>query len=212
MGVSSCSPDVSFSPDGKQFMTGVNNMNVRFWDVKTGKRVRRLLKGHTAPITAAAYCPNGKMVVTGSEDGTLRIWNLQTCQQIGEPIESVEEGEFGLVAVSPDGKRVAAAEKDSRTVRIWDVETHQQVGQSLAWHSKEVTCIAFSHDGKMIVTGSHDWALRIWDVETGHPLGSPLPGISLPGHAIAFSSDDKRIISSPPCNPLRIWDISGLKL
>ncbi|KIJ46212.1 hypothetical protein M422DRAFT_250250, partial [Sphaerobolus stellatus SS14] len=37
----------------------------------------------------------------------------------------------------------------------------------LTGHSDGINCIAFSHDGKRIVSGSHDNTIRIWDAETG---------------------------------------------
>jgi WD40 repeat protein len=34
-------------------------------------------------------------------------------------------------------------------------------------HSGEVNSIAFSSDGKRIVSGSHDMLVKIWDADTG---------------------------------------------
>ena len=39
--------------------------------------------------------------------------------------------------------------------------------RSLAGHSKEVTSVAISADGKSVVSGSWDKTVKIWDVETG---------------------------------------------
>ncbi len=39
--------------------------------------------------------------------------------------------------------------------------------KNLVGHMGEVTSVAFSPDGKRIVTGSADQTARVWDVETG---------------------------------------------
>ena len=36
--------------------------------------------------------------------------------------------------------------------------------------------MAFSPDGKRIVSGSGDNTVRVWDADTGQPLGEPLTG------------------------------------
>jgi len=38
---------------------------------------------------------------------------------------------------------------------------------TLTGHADEVTCIAFSRDGKRIVSASSDGLVKIWDVGTG---------------------------------------------
>jgi WD40 repeat protein len=68
------------------------------------------------------------------------------------------------VAVSPDGRLIAAAMAD-RSVRIWD-ETGQQ-HPALQGHSDLVEDIAFSPDGKLLASASYDKTIRIWQIETG---------------------------------------------
>ncbi len=40
--------------------------------------------------------------------------------------------------------------------------------------TRAVSCMAFSPDGKTIVTGSYDKTARLWDAATGRPLGQPM--------------------------------------
>src|SRR4051812_22853680 len=70
------------------------------------------------------------------------------------------------LAVSGDGRRIASgAWKDSNdlSVRVWDVQTGKQV-QKLDGHTQAVAALAWSKDGKQILSGSLDRTLRLWDV------------------------------------------------
>ena len=66
--------------------------------------------------------------------------------------------------------------------------------------------MAFSPDGKRIVTGSGDQTVKVWDAETGQKL-------ALKGHthvsSVAFSPDGKRIVTGSGARTqidVRVWD------
>ena len=66
--------------------------------------------------------------------------------------------------------------------------------------------VAFSPDGKRIVSASRDNTLRLWDVHTGQSIGEPLQGHQSPVLSVAFSPDGNRIISASWDQTLRLWD------
>jgi WD40 repeat protein len=76
----------------------------------------------------------------------------------------------------------------------------------LEGHADQVTSVAFSPDGKSIVSGSHDTTVHIWHVETGAALREPLEGHTDQVTSVAFSPDGKRIVSGSYDNTVRIWD------
>ena len=66
---------------------------------------------HTAPIRAAAVDAAGRFIVTGSDDKTVRIWSVsdgKLLQTIRVPAGPGDIGKIRAVAMSPDGKIVAA--------------------------------------------------------------------------------------------------------
>ncbi|KAJ7510808.1 WD40-repeat-containing domain protein, partial [Mycena galericulata] len=70
------------------------------------------------------------------------------------------------------------------------------LGHPLKGHTGSVWSVAFSPDGKQIVSGSRDSTVRIWDLKTGATLKHPLIGHTDSILSVASSSDGKRIASS----------------
>ncbi|KIN96361.1 hypothetical protein M404DRAFT_82641, partial [Pisolithus tinctorius Marx 270] len=78
----------------------------------------------------------------------------------------------------------------------------------LQGHSDEVRSVAFSPDGKRIVSGLLDNTVRVWDAERGVQISSPLEGHTWSVTSVAFSPDRKRIriVSGSEDNTVRVWD------
>ncbi|HEV3167525.1 MAG TPA: WD40 repeat domain-containing protein, partial [Isosphaeraceae bacterium] len=81
-----------------------------------------------------------------------------------------------------------------------------QTAGTLDGHTEPVYSIAWSPDGKMIVTGGFDNTVRLWDAATRKERQT------FKGHdnlvlAVAFSPDGKRILSGGLDKTAKIWDI-----
>lgn len=105
------------------------------------------------------------------------------------------KGNIRQVAYSPNGMHVAAA--GSAGIWIYDVTIHQEVAL-LTGNMGPVSSVAFSPDGRTIVSGSDDGSVRVWDAKTGkhrqtfttnaHRVLSV--AFSLEGNIIASGGDD----------------------
>jgi len=84
---------------------------------------------------------------------------------------------------------------------VWPVLQHVLHG-----HKSTVISVAFSPDGKSIVSGSHDKTIRLWDAETGEMLQPPLEGHKDRIQCVAFSPDGKQIVSGSQDKTIRLWN------
>ncbi|MGK7902362.1 MAG: caspase family protein [Hormoscilla sp.] len=75
-------------------------------------------------------------------------------------------------------------------------------------HENYVLSVAFSPDGKRIVSGSSDETIRLWDLD-GNPIGEPFRGHENSVLSVAFSPDGKRIVSGSNDLTIRLWDLDG---
>ena len=107
---------------------------------------------------------------------------------------------------SSDGKILLTGSSD-KTARLWDVATGQPVGKPME-HQESVTFVAFSPDGKTILTGSGGRA-RYWNVATARPIGQPIES-QYGVYPIAFSPDSRSILARDGFGrpTLRTWDIA----
>ncbi|KAM0147375.1 hypothetical protein ACHAPG_010616 [Botrytis cinerea] len=78
--------------------------------------------------------------------------------------------------------------------------------QTLEGHASSVNSVAFSPDGKQVVSGSWDNTVRLWDTATGQQIQPTLEGHTDSVWSVAFSPDGKQIVSGSEDNTVRLWD------
>lgn len=127
--------------------------------------------------------------------------------------EERREGATGTVASRWAGASLLVLGSFRLAVILWSVAVAgvAATGQAdiviLEGHQRVLTCMAFSPDGKHVVTGSMDGTLRIWNVNgAGKPTVLAFPGWEVPSE-IAFSPDGSKILT-PCCNRVLVWDVS----
>jgi len=116
------------------------------------------LQDHIDAVFAAAFSPDGKRLATASQDRTVKIWDVAT----GKRLYTLSDALDGLtcIAYSPSGDQVAAAGYD-KTIYIWKLgDEDGHLSQSLIADEDSLLALAWSPDGKTIVTASSDGSIR----------------------------------------------------
>ena len=85
------------------------------------------------------------------------------------------------------------------------MQTGWLVASPFEGHTEYVHSVAFSPDGKRVVSGSDDRAIRIWDVQTGRVVAGPFKGRTNSLRSVAFSPDSGRVASGSLDNTILVW-------
>jgi WD40 repeat protein len=170
--------------------------------------------GHTAPITSLAFTPDSKQLVSASDDKTIRVWDLasrQTLRVIRGETGPADFGKIDAIAVTPDGRLLAAAVRpvapdNGPVIRLYDFASGTQIGL-LEGHDGGIHSLAFSSDGRHLISGGSDHTAMIWDAvarKVVHVLKEHLGAVSATG----FTPDSQRAVTASQDHSLRLWRVA----
>lgn len=80
------------------------------------------------------------------------------------------------------------------TVKLWDAASGELL-RTLKGHDLAVTSVAFSPDGRFIVSGSLDQSLKLWDARSGALL---MTDFDIEGHGVAMAPDGRFATDADP--------------
>ncbi len=108
----------------------------------------------------------------------------------------------------PDAGKVSKKKKTKTRVNPFEKMTPSLVGK----HSKGVTHVEWSSDGKYLVSTGRDGDIKLWDVAT-RKLIRDFKGHTKPVMMAAFSKDGKKLVSASFDQTARVWDaVTGKSL
>jgi WD40 repeat protein len=181
---------LAISPDASELAVSMNTGWVYFYRTGSWEPAGVLFEASNF-ISGLAFAPDGKSLATAG--ASFSVWDLGPGSKLRAPranrdfdeIRSTSKGASRWarlggapmqdpyctdIAFSPDGKFVAGTTGVGRMntggkwVRMWEAGTGRQIWQGDA---DGMLCIAFTADGKSVVTGSDDGLLRLWNSASG---------------------------------------------
>jgi len=208
---------VALSPDGALVAVSTENGPVHLWDAATGKLLRQWAA--SAPLSMA-FSSGGKTLATGDRDSTVKLWevaNGRFIRNFGMPRDQSLENEnwvsyVSCIAFSPNGKLMATVTSSRNVCTVWDVASGKQLYQCEVlsdWtNNGMIYAVAFSPDGKTLITGGEDRSIHLWDAATGQKF-SRLQGHRGAVRSLAVSPDGARLASGSRDGTILIWDLAS---
>ena len=227
----------SFSSDGTLVMgLGVSHdiyqaTGPLLWDAATRKTITlpwlkqwtwaRFVPGRAELLTLrpAADSPGStelalwpQAVLTRPTAGPTADQPLWASRLVGATLDSAD--------ASADGRWLAAAA--GNRVLLWNRQTPGAPPRELLGHLGDVRHLAFSRDGRALVSASADRTARVWPLGSAADPAASVPQVPLVplvlkgGHsaaltAAAFSADGRQVVTASTDNSLRLWDAASGK-
>ena len=216
---------VAYSPNGAMLATGSLDGTLRLWDTATRQQITSLRPDHGAKIGVVAFSPSGKLFANDEPDG-VRLWHVSGHRLTDPVLLPVSDGP-SAIAFSPDGTMLAIGDNLGR---VWLVSltrgrrsavvdaapasqptTRQAATPGLPQNTVEQ--VAFTPDGRTMITSTFGGVVRIWDVARAALTGT-LPMTDTFGH-MAISPDGRVLAVSSvvgTTNSLQLWWLASRTL
>ncbi|HEY4424404.1 MAG TPA: hypothetical protein VGN10_09370 [Pyrinomonadaceae bacterium] len=226
--------EVAFSADGQFIITADDDQTARLWPFHPGEGVTSSTIEsweHSAAVTSIACSPNGSEVAATTRDG--KLWLDGVGMQRSLPFSYIVDrsAKVANARFSPDGQSIATTRGSSGVIynidalrRFVDSQRSEFIYEkaaapqekerkilepegiiTLSGHTADINSVAFSPDGRFVVTASADGTARVWDAATGVSRGE-LRGHSGTVNSASFSPDGKFIVTAGNDATVRLWD------
>ncbi len=133
------------------------------------------------------------------------MYDVETAKPLWSHVVELDnpyENYTSAVAISPDGKLVAACATDN-TIRLLDASNGKETA-TLQGHTWYPWALAFTRDGKTLYSSGWDRAIRRWDVATGKQL--ELPEGTWGSSVIAAAPDGRTLAYQDGWGAIRLVD------
>ena len=216
---------LAFSQDGKILASGgFENPIIQLWDLTTDSKLATLkLAERHDWITALAFSEDNTILISLDSFGDIIYWDVETGKKLLDP-RNVNT--YEVAALSPNGSMAAIGDKNGTQIHLWNTTTGKR-RVTLNGHTNffkegpdedekeaDIQAMAFTLDGKTLVSGSEDKTVQLWNTNGAKRA-------TLRGHqgwitTVAFSSNGEIVASGDTNKEIKVgmWtlDANALRL
>jgi WD40 repeat protein len=173
------------SPAGNQIAVGCKDKTLRLIDVASGAEVHNI---DAKSVNGFEYSNDGLWFALSHDDGSAEI----SPTSVNGATKTFHIPAHAHVESFTDPGRVIVASQDAAS-QVWDVRDTPRKIATLHNDFGGLTALAFSPDGKLLVTADGDTAIRYYDTSNWRLLHE-YRGLLLETFAIAFTKDGKHVL------------------
>lgn len=201
---------IAFSPIDASLFASAGDDTIKLWNQNSPDTPEILhVEPYTDSIASIAFSPDGERLVTGGNNG-ITVWSVSEKRFIKS-----FDFDTNAIAFSPKGQRIAAAAWD---LNLWNIDGSGNFEKiPLFKHRKHdafVQTIAFSPDGKWLVSGDAQGDIKVWDVQNEQVPMSRLKGGDTRIRDLKFFYDQNNLTlaSAGTDGDVKLWETQNWQI
>ncbi|KAH8284982.1 hypothetical protein KR054_003442, partial [Drosophila jambulina] len=210
--------DMCFMGDNDRYLAvATNSKHFKLYDTEHDMNCK-LIVGHSDTVMSLAASQN--LLISVGKDCSIRLWRLQHDKDCS--LEALTQqtnchtSTIGCVAMTHNGATGFASVSQDGSMKVWQLARDKQDRDLYSFnlryaalsHDKEVNCVAYAPNNKLLATASQDKTAKVWLAES-NSLQGVLRGHTRGVWSVRFSPVDQIVLTSSSDCTLRLWSISN---